>query len=82
MIKLLYFFNLVDRLGCAQEELDLPAGVTDVAGMLVWLGKQDEKYRATLADAGKLQVTVNKKFVNTAHEIRDGDEIAFFPKPC
>jgi hypothetical protein len=42
MIKLLYFFNLVDSLGCAQEEITLFDGVSDVADLLTWLGKRDE----------------------------------------
>jgi molybdopterin synthase sulfur carrier subunit len=79
MLKLLYFFNLVDLIGCAQEDLALPDGVSDVAGLLAWLGKRDEKYRATLADGSKLQVTINKKFVDTWTTIQEGDEIAFFP---
>ena len=79
MLKLLYFFNLVDLLGCAQEELALPDGINDVAGLLAWPGKQDEKYRIALADGSKLQVTINKKFVDTATAIKDSDEIAFFP---
>ena len=80
MLKLLYFFNLVDVLGCAQEELACPQGVRDVEGLLTWLGKRDEKYRTALADGNKLQVTINKQFVDTTTGIKDGDEIAFFPK--
>ena len=80
MLKLLYFFNLVDLLGCAQEEVALPVGVADVAGLLAWLGKKDEKYLKALADGSKLQVTINKQFVEMATAIKAGDEIAFFPK--
>ena len=80
MIKLLYFFNLVDKLGCAQEELSLTDEVVDVAGLLDSLGKREEKYLAVLADGSKLQVTINKKFVEVSASIKDGDEIAFFPK--
>lgn len=79
MVKLLYFINLVDILGCAQEELLLPDGIDTVAGLLVHLGQCDKKYLNALADGSKLQVTINKKFVDTATAIKDGDEIAFFP---
>jgi len=79
MLKLLYFFNLVDLLGCAQEELALPDGVRDVAGLLTWLGKRDEKYHTALADGSRLQVTINKRFVDTTAAVKEGDEIAFFP---
>ena len=80
MLKLLYFFKLVDLLGCSQEEFKLPEGVVNVAGLLAWLGQRGEKYRAALADGSGLQITINKKFVDAASVITDGDEIAFFPQ--
>jgi len=80
MVKLLYFFNLVDLLGCSQEEQQLPEGVVNIAGLLAWLGQRGEKYRTALAPGKGLQVTINKKFADPASAIRDGDEIAFFPK--
>jgi molybdopterin synthase sulfur carrier subunit len=72
MLKLLYFFKLVDLLGCSQEELKLPEGVVNVADLLAWLGQRGENYRAA--------ITINKKFVDAASVITDGDEIAFFPQ--
>ena len=80
MVKLLYFFNLVDILGCSQEELELPQGVVNVAGLLAWLGQRGEQYRTALADGSGLQITINKKFVDPASAIKGGDEVAFFPK--
>jgi len=80
MVKLLYFMRLVDLLGCSQEELKLPEGVVNVAGLLAWLGQRGEIYRAALADGSGLQVTINKKFVEPASAVTDGDEIAFFPQ--
>jgi len=80
MVKLLYFFKLVDLLGCSQEELKLPEGVVSVAGLLAWLGQRGEVYRTALADGSGLQITVNKKFVEPESAIANGDEIAFFSK--
>ena len=80
MVKLLYFFKLVDLLGCSQEELKLPEGVVNVAGLLAWMGQRGEPYRAALADGSGLQITINKKFVDPASAINDGDEVAFFPQ--
>ena len=80
MVKILYFMKLVETLGCSQEEVDVPAEVVNVAGLLAWLGQRGEKYRLALADGRNLQVTINKKFVDTASPIGDGDEVAFFPK--
>jgi len=77
---LLYFFNLVDLLGCSQEEINLPEGVLNVAGLLARLGQRGENYRAALGDGSAVQITINKQFVALTATIKDGDEIAFFPK--
>jgi len=80
MVKLLYFFKLVDLLGCSQEEVKLPDEVVNVSGLLAWLGQRGDQYQTALADGSGVQITINKKFVDSAASIRDGDEIAFFPK--
>jgi sulfur-carrier protein len=80
MLKLLYFFNLVDLLGCAQEEIKLPAGIVNVAGLLAQLGQRGENYRTALGDGSGVQITINKQFVELMSPVREGDEIAFFPK--
>lgn len=80
MVKLLYFMKLVDLLGCSQEELKLPESVVNVAGLLAYLGQRGENYQTALADGSGLQITINKQFVDPASALRDGDEVAFFPK--
>jgi len=81
MVKILYFMKLVELFGCSQEEVNLPLGVVDVAGLLAWLGQRGGNFRTVLADGRFLQITINKQFVETTSEIREGDEIAFFPRP-
>ena len=80
MVKLLYFFKLVDLLGCSQEEVSLPPGVVNVAELLAWLGQRGEQYQTTLGDGSGVQITINKKFVDPTSAIKDGDEVAFFSK--
>ena len=72
--------KLVELLGSSQEEINLPAEVVDVAGLLAWLGQRGENFQKALADGSGLQITINKKFVETTELIQEGDEIAFFPK--
>lgn len=80
MIKLLYFMKLAEIIGCSQEELQLPEDVVNVAGLLAWSVKRGEHYRTALWDVSRVQVTINKKFVEAEALIKDGDEVAFFPK--
>lgn len=80
MLKLLYFFNLVDLLGCSQEEVKLPEDVVSVAGLVSILAQRGENYRSALGDGSGMQITINKQFVTLSSAIKDGDEVAFFPK--
>jgi molybdopterin synthase sulfur carrier subunit len=78
-VKLLYFAWLRARIGQAEEELALPAGVSDVAGLLDWLHRREGPYGEALRDLSIIRVAVNQEYVGREHPIRDGDEVALFP---
>lgn len=79
MIKILYFMGLVDAIGCSQEEMALPKGAQDVKSLVESLTQRGAQYQKALADASKVQITINKRFVELDSAVQDGDEIAFFP---
>ena len=78
-MKLLYFAWLRARVGHAEEDLALPEGVSDVAGLLDWLKARGGPYAEALRDLSVVRVAVNQDYVGRDHPIRDGDEIALFP---
>ena len=78
-MKLLYFAWLRARIGHAEEELELPAEVRDVAGLLDWLQRRGGTYREALRDLSVVRVAVNQEYVGRDHPLRDGDEVALFP---
>lgn len=78
-MKLLYFAWLRARIGHAEEELVLPVGVSDVAGLLAWLQGRGGRYGEALRDLSVIRVAVNQDYVGPDHPIRDGDEVALFP---
>jgi molybdopterin synthase sulfur carrier subunit len=78
-VKLLYFAWLRARVGCAEEEIDLPPGVKDVAGLLDWLRSRGSGYAEALRDLSVVRVAVNQNYVGLEHPVREGDEIAIFP---
>lgn len=71
--------GLVDVIGCAQEEMLLPDDVRDVKSLAGILAQRGERYQKALADLTKLQITINKRFVEPNSPVQNGDEIAFFP---
>ncbi|MEQ1663118.1 MAG: MoaD/ThiS family protein [Thiobacillus sp.] len=76
MVKILFFGDLVDSLGMASEEIELPPDVTDVARLLFTLSQRGEMWKKMLLGNPKLNITINKQFVEKTAEIKDGDEIA------
>ncbi len=78
-MKLLYFAWLRVRIGHAEEDLALPAGVHDVAGLLDWLRGRGGGYAEALRDVAVVRVAVNQEYVGRDHPISDRDEVAIFP---
>ncbi|MBV9202543.1 MAG: molybdopterin converting factor subunit 1 [Alphaproteobacteria bacterium] len=78
-MKLLYFAWLRARIGCAEEELDLPPEIREVAGLLDWLQSRGGRYAEALRDLSVVRVAVNQNYVGLEHPVREGDEVAIFP---
>lgn len=75
MAKILYFAYLVDKLGRASEELDLPPGVNTVGALLAELRRRGGVWERALAE-GAVKVTVNKQFAAPTTPIDNRSEIA------
>jgi molybdopterin synthase sulfur carrier subunit len=78
MIQLRYFASLRERLGIGDEAVMLPDSVDTVAGLQRWLQDRGEPWSGALADE-RLLVAVNHSLAERADDVRDGDEIAWFP---
>ena len=79
MINLLYFMKFADTIGCKHEVLAMPEGQASICNILIIFNKLRNGYRQALADTSKLQMTINKKFVDISLAVMDAGEIAFFP---
>lgn len=77
-IKLLYFAHLREVLGTSGEEIELPAGVVDIATLRNHLALRGNAW-LMLAQAQSLRAAINQRMAVPAAPIADGDEIAFFP---
>ena len=78
-LQVLYFAGLREKLGRDSEEVVLPAGVSDVAGLRSWLAGRDALWREALAGRSGLRVAVNQDMADEATPVKAGDEVAFFP---
>jgi molybdopterin synthase sulfur carrier subunit len=78
-VKVLYFAWLRARIGCAEEEVELPPQVQDVAGLLDWLRSRGGRYAEALRDPSVVRVAVNQDYVGGEHPLKESDEVAVFP---
>jgi molybdopterin synthase sulfur carrier subunit len=78
-MKLLYFAHIRTRIGTAEEVIDPPAGVRDVAGLVEWLKGRGPRFAEALASRKTLRVAVNQIYVGWDHPVQPGDEVALFP---
>jgi molybdopterin synthase sulfur carrier subunit len=78
-VRLLYFAWLRAKIGIAEEELELPRGVEDVAALLDWLKSRGPGFAEALKNRETVRVAVNQDYVGPEHRVRDTDEVAIFP---
>ncbi len=73
-VRVLLFGVLKERIGRAEQELELPTGAR-VAEVVAWAS-------GVMLDGGLLRstaVAVNREYVAVETELRDGDEVALLP---
>ena len=78
MIRLRYFASLRETLGVADEQLELPANIRDVSGLVCWLRGRGGEWDHALADR-QLHVAINQVITGPDAAVEDGDEVAWFP---
>jgi len=78
-IRVLYFANLREQLGTQGEELDVPPGVTTVAGLRALLQARGDAWQSALAQGRAVRIAVNQEMALATTPVRAGDEVAFFP---
>ena len=78
-IKVLYFAGLREQIGSRGEELDVPPGVTTVAGLRALLQSRGGAWESALAQGRAVRIAVNQEMAAPATPVRPGDEVAFFP---
>lgn len=78
-VKLLYFAWVREKVGRAEETVDVPAGIGDVAGLVQWLRSRGEEYENAFADPQTVRAAIDQQHVKPEAGIADAREIAFFP---
>ncbi len=78
-IKLRYFAWVRERIGKAEEELDVPAAVTTVEQLIGWLTNRGEEYAHAFDNPKVIRAAIDHKHVRQQAGLKGAREIAFFP---
>ena len=78
-MRILYFAWLRQRTGIEAEDVDVPADVADVAGLIDWLKARNSNFADALSDFDSIRVAVNQEFAELDAPVAQGDEVAIFP---
>ena len=78
-MKLLYFAWVRERIGKAEEDVEVPAGVVTVGQLQAWLAGRGEEYAHAFENPKVVRAAIDKTHVKTDAKLAGAHEIAFFP---
>jgi molybdopterin synthase sulfur carrier subunit len=79
-VKLLYFAWVRERVGLAEEHVELPGDVATVADLICWLKRRGPGYEAAFERAETVRAAVDRVHVRRRDApVTGAREIAFFP---
>ena len=78
-MKIIYFAWIKDKVGCEEEEISLPAEITNVGMLINWLSRRGPQYEDAFEFIEVIKVVVNQMVVLNDHPLKDDDEVIFIP---
>ena len=78
-VKLLYFAWVRERVGKAEEVVDLPPGIATIGDLMTWLAGRGEEYAHAFANPKIIRAAIDRTHVKPEAAVGGAREIAFFP---
>ncbi len=78
-MKVRYFAWVRERIGVAEEEIALPAGVATVGDLVAWLARRGETYAYAFENPKVIRAAIDRAHVRADAKLEGAREIAFFP---
>lgn len=78
-LRVLYFAWVREKVGRAEEVLDVPSGIDTVADLVGWLKARGPEYAEAFARADVVRAALDQTHVRPGTAIAGAREIAFFP---
>lgn len=78
-MKLVYFAWVRERIGLAEEELELPPDVRTAGALLDWLPTLGENYAHALERPDVIRIAIDKAHARREDALGGAREVALFP---
>jgi sulfur-carrier protein len=78
-LKIRYFAWVRERVGKAEEELDVPSHVATVEQLISWLTSRGEEYAYAFDNPRVIRTAIDQHHVKQQATLKGAREIAFFP---
>jgi molybdopterin synthase sulfur carrier subunit len=78
-MKLRYFAWVRERIGKAEEDIEVPAGVGTVGELVAWLSTRGEEYAYAFENPKVIRAAIDRTHVRPDALLKGATEIAFFP---
>lgn len=78
-MKLKYFAWVRERIGKAEETVEVPHGVATVGDLIAWLSTRDDGYAHAFQTPKIIRAAIDQTHVQPDAAIAGAREIAFFP---
>ena len=78
-LRVLYFAALRERVGRAEETVDVPDSVRAVGELQRWLAARGEPWAGAFTETRRLRAAVDQAMATDAAELHENAEVAFFP---
>jgi molybdopterin synthase sulfur carrier subunit len=78
-LEIAYFAWVRERMGLAEEVVELPAEVADVGALVHWLGARDERGGLAFAEPHRIRAAVDGVMMGPDAPLAGAREVALFP---
>ena len=78
-LRVLYFAALRERIGRAEETVDVPDDVRAVGELRRWLAARGEPWASAFAETRRVRAAVDQAMASDAVALHEDAEVAFFP---
>jgi len=78
-LNIAYFAWVRERMGIADETVEIPASVADVGALVTWLGARDARGKIAFAEPHRIRAAIDGVMMGPDAPLSGAKEVALFP---